>query len=247
MSQLLEFGGAYYTPTIFRLLWEKLRDKYASENFKYGEKEYQFRRISGSTPSFPTEPNTITLIGIRNNEEISFNDTLTYNDDLIVYENTSSGEVRLWRFPCTTDPKSKKDNIGHLIKGVWASYIVGNHRHQPGRTALRQDANTVVVARTNKNGEISKVERGHFGTNIHNKNGFFNSSLGCTILENDINYDQKFKPILKRVKDQTTITYILTDRVDVSAVLGLINVESIKPRPIEIIQSENKKEKILFV
>ena len=66
-------------------------------------------------------------------------------------------------------------------------------------------------------------------------------------MENDVNYDQKFKPILKRVKDQTTITYIVTDRVDVSAVLGLINVESIKPRPIEIVQSETKKEKTLFV
>lgn len=247
MNQLLEFGGFYYTPQIFKLLWMKLKDKYASEDFAYDGKVYPFKRISGN-PTFPTEPNTITAIGIRNNEEISFNDELTDNDDLIVYENTSSGEVRLWRFPCTTDPKSRKVfKIAHSIKGVWDCFVVGNHRHQPGRTALRQDANSIVVARTDKNGKIVKVEKGYFGLNVHNKNGFFNSSLGCTILESDINYDQKFKPILKRVKDQKSITYIITDRVDVSAVLGLVNIDSIKPRPIEIIQPKLPESKAIFI
>lgn len=245
MSNLIELSGIYYTPEIFRLLWSKLKDKYASETFSYKGVNYPYaKRISGN-PVFPTEPNTITAIGIRNNEEISFNDELTDNDDLIVYENTSSGEVRLWRFPCTTDPNTKKDKIAHSIKGMWDCYVVGNHRYQPGRTALRQDANEIVVARTDKNGKIVKVEKGYFGINVHNKNGFFNSSLGCTILENDINYDTKFKPILKRVEKQKSIVYCITDRVDVSAVLGLVNIESLKPKPIEIIQKTTVQPKTI--
>lgn len=246
MNNELRFGGFYYTPQIFRLLWEKLKDKYSSEYFIHDGLKYQYKRMSGS-PSFPTQPNTITLIGIRNNEEIAFNDELADNDDLIVYENTSSGEVRLWRFPCTMDPKTKKNKIAHVVKGVWASYVVGNHRHQPGRTALRQDGNKIVVARTNKRGKVIKVEKGFFGINVHNKNGYFNSSLGCTILENDVNYDTKFKPILKRVKGQSPITYIVTDRADISNVLQTINVDSIKPRPLEVIQPNSLKDKTIFI
>ena len=36
---------------------------------------------------------------------------------------------------------------------------------------------------------------------------------------------------------QKSIVYCITDRVDVSEVLGLVNIDSIKPRPIEIIHS----------
>ena len=83
MKDLVTFDGFFHKPDIFRVLWLKLKDKYASENFSHKGVTYPFKRISGN-PAFPTEPNTITAIGIRNNEEISFNDELTDNDDLIV-------------------------------------------------------------------------------------------------------------------------------------------------------------------
>lgn len=237
----LKFEGKYYTPEIFRVMWQFLYSKYSDERYTFNGDE--FSRIVG-VPKFYEEPNTINVITIRNNPEIAFNDSDTFdNDEMIVYENTSSGGVRLYRFNVTADPKSRKDNIAHLLKGCYASYRVGNHRWVPGRTALRQDENKVLVARTDNKGNIKKVEYGMFGINIHDSGGFRNSSLGCTILANDVDYKTKFKPMLLRIQKQKPISYILTDHIDVSKFLNMIKLDSIEPKPIEVYAKYFKKVK----
>lgn len=237
----LIFDGMYYTPSVFRSLWEHLVEKYKSEYFVDKDafangRPKNWARVYGD-PVFRTEPDTINVLGIRYNHEISFNNDLTNNDNLIIWENTSSNQVRLWRFPVTMDPKSKKVNIAHLVKGVYPSYRVGNHRQVPGRTALRQDDGVVLVARTDKKGEVFEVQTGKFGINIHDSGGFSNSSLGCTILANDDDYKNKYKPLLLRVKAQRNITYVVSDLDDVSEYLNRINPDSLIPKPLEILRN----------
>lgn len=240
MRNLLEFEGKYYTPEIFKVLWYHLLYKYSDAKSKFEFNGKHFRRVYGNA-KFSTEPDTINVIGIRGNKEICFNDTNVNNDNLIVYENTSSGQSRLWRFNVTMDPKSKQNNIAHLLNGVYTSYRVRNHRWIPGRTALGQDENEVLVARTNSAGTIVKVETGYFGINVHDTGGFANYSLGCTILSNDENYKYKFKPLLERIKKQKPITYIVTDKYDVDIFLQRIELESIQPRPLEIAKPDNTR------
>jgi len=159
-------------------------------------------------PAWHEEAGTINVICIRNNDENSFNDVIRNNDILIVIENRPSDSFRLYEYEVTADPSRKKPGIAHLCEGAYNSYVVRPHRWIAGRTALCQDTGEVRVFRTNSQGKIMPArsagghyEWGYFGINVHDTGGFWNSSLGCIILEDLKLYRDEFKPLLLRAKE----------------------------------------------
>lgn len=203
----------YLKPEVIQSLWEKHLKDFAVPQ----------KRVFGA-PVWVTNPDTINLLGIRQNPEISFNDERIDNDILIIVENTSHGLApRIWTLDCTMDPKSKDSEIAHLLCGVYESYCVGNHRHIPGRTALRQDMNKVLVSRTDKTGKVIKTESGIFGINIHDNGGFKNTSLGCTIIKGKEAYQQKYKPLLLRIK-QSVVSYCVTTQEQIDTYLTQLGI-----------------------
>lgn len=224
---MLILNNRFFTQQNIKALWFKLYTKYLIE-----------KRTEGR-PQFVTAPDTINVIGIRQNAEIAFNDEDNFNNDLlVVYENTSSGNVRLWLFDCTMDPSRRRDNIAHLLKGAWGSYRVRNHRWIPGRTALCQDVAPVQIARTNSFGNVKIFTKGFFGINIHDSGGFRNSSLGCTVLASDEDYKTKFKPLLKRI-NQDTVTYLVTDADDVRQAFNKILINSFSKTEPVLVKVQN--------
>jgi len=222
---MLILDHRFYTPDNFKTVWDVLRVKYIRQG-----------RYIGST-KWTDSPNTINVIGVRSNPEIAFNDQSTFNDDmLLIYENTSTGGVRLYSLPCTMDPKARKKSIAHLLKGIYASYRVRPHRWILGRDALCQDVNKVNIARTDIKGNVIKKETDFFGINIHDSGGYRNSSLGCTILASNDDYKYKFRPLILRLK-QPVITYLVTDLEDINQVLSsIVEFSPINAEGLDIIK-----------
>lgn len=162
-------------------------------------------------PRFLEDEGTINVIAIRNNGELSFNSVKRNNDILYVVENRPNDHFRDYQFEVTTDPAAPitlRDYLNqgkgraHLCEGAYESYVVRPHQWTPGRTALGQDGNEVVVARSDNNGVFKNYDRGFFGINVHDPGKFWNSSLGCIIIsfETRERYTKEFKPTLLRAK-----------------------------------------------
>lgn len=173
-------------------------------------------RVVGS-PEWRKGDREINVIGIRCNSEISFNlaGETFHNDILVVVKYAVSSPIEIKLYCVTMDPKGKSDNIAHLLEGVYASYTaLRPHKFMPGRTAIVQDRNKVLVARTDSAGNVKGVgkEGGFFGINIHDSGGYQNSSMGCTVFEKDSasnrwQYEESFKPSLQSCSNKKTIDY----------------------------------------
>jgi hypothetical protein len=178
----------------------------------------KMKRVVGNV-SFRKDVGNINVMGIRFNDEVSFNLGPTYyNDILIVSQNkTNALFPSFYIYKVTMDPKNKTDKIAHLLLGVYNSYVVRPHKWIPSRTALCQDINNVFIARTDAYGNVINAVpySGIFGINIHDAGGFINSSIGCTILERDsldngYHYVKSFKPLLKTVSNKKDVVYCVT-------------------------------------
>lgn len=189
----------------FNLIRNSLNYKSLREIFNvYKNQAYIEHRVVGS-PEWKTEIGNINVIGIRQNSEVSFNEDVLHNDLLIISLNTELDKSDIYLFSCTMDPKGRILKVAHLMEGVYASYnALRPHKWVPGRTAMVQDRDKVIIGRTDREGRLISVkpEKGFFGINIHDSGGYQNSSLGCTVLEpdNDNNtyqYKTFFKPILQ--------------------------------------------------
>ena len=195
-------------------------------NFKtywdsYGEYCAKVKRTVG-TITFREEENAINVMGIKKDPEISFNlENIFYNDILIVSQNVidDSGKKDLdfYIYKVTMDPKGKKDKVAHLLLQMSNSYVIRPHRWIPTRTAICQDKNDVLIARTDSNGNVINANpyKGFFGINIHDSDKWTNSSLGCTVLEKDslangFHYKNSFKPLLKTVTNNKDIVYAVS-------------------------------------
>lgn len=161
-------------------------------------------RVVGD-PVWRKDVGNINVIGVRQNPEIAFNEHVLHNDLLIISLNIEPEISDIYLFSCTMDPKGRILKVAHLMEGVYASYnALRPHKWVPGRTAMVQDRDKVLVGRTNTHGDLISIkpEKGFFGINIHDSGGYQNSSLGCTVLEpdseeNNYQYKTLFKPILK--------------------------------------------------
>lgn len=169
---------------------------------------------------FREDEGTINVFVIRRNPEIAFNDPdKFYNDDSVIIENRPNDSYRPYEFRVTAEPYGRKNKIAHLCEGAYNSYVVRNHRWIPGRTALCQDGDEVKVMRTNAKGHFINYDRGFFGINFHDKNGWgnmVNTSLGCIIHFFQDLYVRDFKPLLLRIKSlgvQKRITiYLINEK-----------------------------------
>lgn len=153
--------------------------------------------------SFTDKKNAIMVFVIRCNERISDNTAIRNNDLLVVVEYISLDNYNVYTFNVTADPKSKQANIAHLIEQVYTGNV-RPHRWIAGRLAICSDKGC-WYRRTNSKGEGYEAKFGQIGINIHDTGGFWNSSLGCVILESDSDYKNVFKPLLKRVSNSNSI------------------------------------------
>ena len=149
------------------------------------------------------EKNAIIVFVVRCNDRISFNDVERNNDLLVIAEYINEDNFNLFTFNVTADPKSKKPNIAHLIEQIYTGNI-GLHRGILGRVCIRSDKG-LWYRRTDSEGKPYKERFEQIGINIHDTGGFFNSSLGCVILESGSEYKNVFKPLLKRVSNKNNI------------------------------------------
>jgi hypothetical protein len=199
----------FFTSVVFHKVWRDYLT-YAKDR----------GRVIGE-PKLRLNEKEINVMGIRNNEEISFNDSDNFYNDLLVIEQTIAQSHVFYIFKVTMDPKSKKNKIAHLLEGVYASYTaLRPHKWVPGRTAIVQDRDKVLVARTDSTGEIIKefkAQKGLFGINIHDSAGYINTSLGCTILERDLkenkfHWKEHFKPLIQEISNKEEIDYVVINK-----------------------------------
>lgn len=193
---------------------------FTSDTLKNVFNEYKFlcqknSRIVGK-PEWREGYGEINVIGVRNNPEISFNDSVNtfYNDLLIIIQYLGNSE-NIYLYCTTMDPRGKSNNIAHLLEGIYGSYTaLRPHKFVPGRTALVQDRDSVLIARTNKEGKVKSIkpEYGFFGINIHDSGGYKNSSMGCTVLEpdskdNNFQFTKSFKPLITNITNKSSVDY----------------------------------------
>jgi hypothetical protein len=197
----------FFTSLVFHEVWRKYLIIAQNRN-----------RVIGK-PFLHLDDMSVNVMGIRNNQEIAFNDE-QYCNDLLIIEQTQNKAHLFYVFKVTMDPKAKRSKIAHLLEGVFASYKVRPHRWQPGRTAICQGPNDVLIARTDTDGNIIKTyskQKGIFGINIHNAAGYRNSSLGCTVLEpdsekNDWHWKNHFKLLVKSISNKELIDYVVINK-----------------------------------
>lgn len=175
---------------------------------------YYDRLLASYKPAekrFNTEPGTINVIAVRCNHLYITNDIERNNDVLMIVENKADDNFRRYIYDVTADPKSRKPGIANLLPQIYLGNI-RNHRQILGRPAICQDFDSVWVRRYNSNG-IWKDENGLFGINIHDRGGFFNSSLGCIILGSEEEYRNEYKPLLLRSEKKNIPVAVMQDIV----------------------------------
>lgn len=159
---------------------------------------------------FDNKKNNIIVFVIRCNERISFNDKERNNDLLVIAEYISEDNFNVYTFNVTADPKAQNPNIAHLIEQIYTGNI-RPHRWIAGRLAICSDKGC-WYRRTDSKGKPYDAKFGQIGINIHDTGGYFNSSLGCIILESDSEYKNVFKPLLKRCTNSNNIPVVVINQ-----------------------------------
>lgn len=177
---------------------------------------------------FPEKNGAIFVFEFRCNEEISFNNELR-NNDLLVVVQIKDGELSItdYMFDVTTDPKSKVNGIAHTCEQIYRGNI-GAHRGDSNRPCIRSDYGFGTwYNRTDSKGEVKDLNpsenftsvSGHIGINIHNANGAYNSSLGCTILSNENEYQNVFRKVITSCSNKNNIPVALINANDLTDIL----------------------------
>jgi len=233
-----ESGGGKIDASV----WDKIKDLKYSDWKNIFNKHLDYcktkNRVSGS-PKWHDDEGTLNVIGIRCNDERDFNFG-KYNDYLVMIMNRPNDEFRMNILKVTVDPgipnQPGEKNRAHLCQGVWNSYVVRPHRwksrtfpkigFQP-RWALCQDKDEVEVVRTDSTGKVVGNERGQFGINIHDTGGFRDSSIGCTVVQDDNDYVDTYLPYIYDVdandyvpSNHNDLTYCLINQNKLEEYLG---------------------------
>jgi hypothetical protein len=215
----------FFTSVIFHQVWRNYLNLAKDRGRVIGE------------PKLRLGDKEINVMGIRNNEEIAFNDKDTFYNDLLVIEQTERQAHLFYIFKVTMDPRGRLFKVSHLLEQVAASYTaLRPHKYVPGRTALVQDRDNVIVARTDTKGNVItdyKEHKGFFGINVHDSAGYLNSSIGCTVLEpesedNDNQFKKHFKPLIESITNKEAVDYAVINK---NAVIELAKSAAYKSTP----------------
>lgn len=159
----------------------------------------------------------LNVISIRENEEDGFNEG-KWNDWGILVLGTATG-YNISIYAVTVDPAlpgmTDGKGRGHLRQGSWNSYKIRKHNYADryfanigktiGRWALCQDIGEVGVLRTDGNRKIIKEEVGNFNINYHDRGGYRDPSLACTVVASDDSYINLFLPLVYDIKNDLYI------------------------------------------
>jgi hypothetical protein len=183
---------------------------------------------------FPHMPGEIGVFQFRCNEPISFNNEQRNNDLLVIIKINEDGSVKDEFFDVTCDPKDTKPGIAHSCAQIYRGNV-GSHRGDPSRPCIRSDYGFGTwFNRTDANGEVKDLNPSpeltsiadHIGINIHNANGCYNSSLGCTILSSEGAYRKTFVPLITSCRNKLNIFVALIDVEDFEDILGIEKEEA---------------------
>jgi len=199
-----------FTYTAYKDLYEKYKNWLVPE------------KVEPST-NFPEKCGEIFVFQFRFNEEISFNNEMR-NNDLLVLGQIKDDEQTIsdWMFDVTTDPKSKVNGIAHTCEQIYRGNV-GPHRGDTNRPCIRSDYGFGTwYNRTDSKGEVQDLNpsdsftsiAGHIGINIHNANGAYNSSLGCTIFSNESEYQKVFRKVITSCSNKNNIMVALINAGD---------------------------------
>lgn len=179
---------------------------------------------------FPNSKSEIAVFQFRCNEPISFNDQERNNDLLVIMEiQDNMRAISDFFFDVTCDPCTTKPRIAHSCAQIYRGNV-GPHRGDPNRPCIRSDYGFGTwYNRTDAKGDVIDINpddnftsvSGHIGINIHNANGAYNSSLGCTILSNEKEYQNIFRPVITGCSNKSNIPVILIDADDLEDILGI--------------------------
>jgi hypothetical protein len=211
---------------------KELLDTYSYSDYKMLFDKYSSwltkKKIEPSVV-FPNSMHEIAIFQFRCNESISFNDQLRNNDLLVlmkIVDNQKS--IQDFMFDTTCDPCTTKPGIAHSAAQIYRGNV-GPHRGDSNRPCIRSDYGFGTwYYRTNSKGDLIDLNpsddftsiAGHIGINIHNANGAYNSSLGCTIFNSDDAYQKVFRPLITGCSNKSNIPVVLIDAVDLEDILG---------------------------
>ncbi len=178
---------------------------------------------------FPNSKNEIAVFQFRCNEPISFNDEQRNNDILCVMQIADNSHGIITHiFDVTCDPKSTKYRIAHSAAQIYRGNV-GAHRGDSNRPCIRSDYGFGTwYFRTDEKGNIIDVNpsdrfesiSGHIGINIHNANGCYNSSLGCTIFSSEKEYQKIFRDLITKCNNRSNIMVALIDAEDLEDIFS---------------------------
>ncbi len=203
-----------YAPSDYRNLFDKYKNWLVEEKVEPSVK-------------YPEQEGEIAVFQFRCNEEISFNNEIRNNDFLVVVQMTGEGILDYF-FDTTCDPKSKVNGIAHTCEQIYRGNV-GAHRGDSNRPCIRSDFGFGTwYNRTDSSGNVKDLNpsdsftsiAGHIGINIHNANGAYNSSLGCTIFSNESEYQNVFRKLIMLCANKKNIPVALINANDLEDVLG---------------------------
>lgn len=150
----------------------------------------------------------LNFFSVRCNPIGRANDVERNNDALILITPTD-----MYTFWETADPKTKRDGIAWALKYQWRANIRAHH-WEKGRWAACQDNCKLWVGRFF--GKVFKHFYGLFTIHVHNPGIYYNSGLGCQILNSDESYWKYMHPELDRQRkiDPNDVTVTLMQYED---------------------------------
>lgn len=182
----------------YKEIFYKFRDYLKTfNNGKY------YHLFNGKDIEFKEDSNTLSVFVIRCNDYYITNDMQRNNDFLILLYSTPSDKYEKYVFDVTADPKTRRYGIANLMEQIYVGNV-RNHKWTLGRDCIAQDLCPVWVRRYTSNTNYYE-EKGHFGINIHNNGGLFNSSLGCVIFADDEDYFNYFRKIVRTIDNKKEI------------------------------------------
>lgn len=211
----------------------ELLDDYSYRDYKMLFENYKAwltKEKTEPTVIFPNSINEIAVFQFRCNESIDFNDENRNNDLLVVMKvHDNMRSIQDFYFDTTCDPATTKPGIAHSAAQIYRGNV-GPHRGDPDRPCIRSDYGFGTwYYRTDSKGEVIDLNpdenftsiAGHIGINIHNANGAYNSSLGCTIFSKESGYQNVFRPLITGCYNKSNIPVVLIDAEDLEDILGI--------------------------
>lgn len=199
-------------------------------NFLLGSSDKEVRKLLVSKfIHWNDSPKGLNVLQIRFNDLFVTNNILRNNDWMVTVE----GNTKVEAYRVTVDPKIRRNRIFNVRSQITLRHI-GYHHWNRNRICLRQDYSREYDYRTwgrryiKRNGIWTWYDvLGNCTIHTHDNGGFWNSSLGCTIIANMSTYKKYFKPALIRVKEGGQGHYIPMAIIPYEKANGVIGFDEI--------------------